>query len=141
MANTTITPTVGAITLAGVAATLVLAITPVISWERQGESATVTWPAMTAVSVGSMTPNGASGPQRIGYYQASLQASGTWGAGGSVKLQGSNDGANWWDLTPAALTSAGGFAGLGASERPKYIRPNVTAGDATTNITITAWYN
>src|SRR5579864_5242249 len=116
MANTTITPAAGAIAFAGVASALALAITPTVSWERQGESATLTWPAIPAGYLGGA-------PARIGYYQASFQASGVWGSAGSIKLQGSNDGLNWNDLSPAALTGAGFFASLGATERPKFIRP------------------
>jgi len=63
-------------------------------------------------------------------------ATGTFGAGGSVQLEGSNDGTNWFKLSPAALTAAGAFAALAANECPRYIRPHVTAGDGTTAITV-----
>lgn len=70
------------------------------------------------------------------YRSAFFQAIGTFGAGGSVQLEGSNDGTNWGKLSPAALTAAGVFAALANNEVPKYIRPNVTAGDGTTDITV-----
>lgn len=65
-----------------------------------------------------------------------FQAFGTFGAAGSVQLEGSNDGLNWGKLSPAALTAAGCFAPLGNNENPKYIRPHVTAGDGTTSLTV-----
>jgi hypothetical protein len=71
------------------------------------------------------------------YWTALFQAEGTFGSGGSVQLEGSNDGTNWHKLSPDALTAAGFFSPLGQTEVPKYIRPNVTAGDGTTSITVT----
>lgn len=67
---------------------------------------------------------------------AFFQAFGTWGVGGSVQLEGSNDGNHWAKLSPAALTADGVFAPLGNNEVPKYIRPHVTAGDGTTSLTV-----
>ncbi|MHB8816143.1 MAG: hypothetical protein ACYDAE_23165 [Steroidobacteraceae bacterium] len=90
-------------------------------------------PTWTAV------PNGNQGggwQMRPSYRTAWFTATGTWGAAGSVQLEGSNDGTNWFKLSPAALTAAGSFAALGVTEVPKYIRPNVTAGDGTTAITV-----
>lgn len=67
-----------------------------------------------------------------------VQVTGTFGAGGTVVLQGSNDGTNWEtlnDKAPAAisLTAAGLVAVL---ETPVFIRPSVTAGDGTTALTV-----
>lgn len=91
----------------------------------------VTWAAI---------PNGNQGDAAGGPYRsASFQASGTFGSGGSVKLEGSNDGSTWADLSSAARTTAGFFAALGAGEHPRFIRPNVTAGDGTTAITVTGF--
>lgn len=134
MANTTITPGVTAATLTGVAASLLMTITPSVSVEVPYESATVTWPAIPNGSPGGASP-------RLSYKSASFQATGVWGSGGSVRLEGSQDAVNWFALTPAALTGAGLFAALGASERPKYIRPSCTAGDSSTSITITGWFS
>lgn len=67
---------------------------------------------------------------------AFFQVFGTFGVGGSVQLEGSNDGLNWGKLSPAALTAAGVFASLANNEAPKYIRPNVTAGDGTTALEV-----
>ncbi len=135
MANTTITPSTGSILLASAAASLILTLTPAIpTWEVQQRQVTVTWANTPQLYVGGASPV-------VSYRNVSFQASGTWGSGGSIKLQGSNDGVTWNDLSPVALTSAGFFAALGAREAPKYFRPNCTAGDATTSISVTAWFS
>lgn len=67
----------------------------------------------------------------------SVQFIGTFGAGGSISLQGSNDGTNWVilnDLQGSVITKTS--AGLeGIAEITRYVRPIVTAGDGTTNLT------
>lgn len=91
---------------------------------------TVTWPAVI---------NGNQGQPYAGdWFTAFFQVTGTFGAAGSVQIEGSNDGVNWIILG-AALTAAGFFAGLGVGVRPKFIRPNVTAGDGTTALTVTGF--
>lgn len=67
----------------------------------------------------------------------SIQVFGTFGAGGSVALEGSNDGVNWFALrdpssTTIALTAAGIKQVL---EMTRFVRPHVTAGDGTTSLT------
>lgn len=85
-------------------------------------------------------PNGNQGDAVAeDWSEAFFQATGTFGVGGSVQIEGSNDNTNWVKLSPAALTAAGLFAGLGVTERPKYLRCNVTAGDGTTAITVTGF--
>jgi hypothetical protein len=80
--------------------------------------------------------------KRIGAWrQASFQVAGTFGMAGSVSLEGSNDGTTWVALSPAALTAAGFFAALGIMEHPRFIRPNVTAGDGTTSLTVTGYFS
>jgi hypothetical protein len=59
---------------------------------------------------------------------------GTFGTGGSVSLEGSNDGTNWFILkdpssTAITMTAAGLRAVL---EHPLQLRGHVTAGDGTT---------
>lgn len=68
-----------------------------------------------------------------------VQVAGTFGSGGSVKIEGSNDGTNWYTLSdPGSVllvfTSANGKTIL---NNPVYVRPNVTAGDGTTSLTVT----
>lgn len=68
----------------------------------------------------------------------SVQIVGTMGSGGSINIEGSNDGTNWEILTDwqgNALT----FTAEGLSqimETPQFIRPNVTAGDGSTDLSI-----
>lgn len=70
---------------------------------------------------------------------ATFQVSGVFGAGGTVVLQGSLDGTNWVTLLDSAgaaisLTAAG-F--LTVRDIALYYRPNVTAGDGTTDLDCT----
>lgn len=67
----------------------------------------------------------------------SVQVVGTFGAGGSLSVEGSNDGTNYATLnTPASVALAITAAGIKAVlELPRYIRPRVTAGDGTTSLT------
>jgi hypothetical protein len=85
----------------------------------------------------------------------SIQAEGTFGAGGSVTLEGSNDssfgvgdgsasGGNFRGLTRpdgnAIALVGGGGANQNISqvqEAASWIRPHVTAGDGTTSLTVT----
>lgn len=74
----------------------------------------------------------------VQYADRSVQVTGTFGAGGSITFQGSNDGTNWATLNTAqgaavALTAANQLKQL--VEIPRFIRPFVTAGDGTTSIT------
>ncbi len=69
----------------------------------------------------------------------SVQVTGTFGAGGSVRIEGSLDGTNY-----AALTDPQGNAlDITApkieaiTELVRWIRPAVTAGDGTTSLTVT----
>ncbi len=80
------------------------------------------------------------------YGDKTMQIFGTFGSGGSVTLQGSNDprvvsdagNAVWFSLVDPqgnaiTKTSAAGEALL---ENPLYIRPSCTAGDGTTSLTV-----
>ncbi len=62
-----------------------------------------------------------------------VQASGTFGSA-TVRLQGSNDGTNWHNMTQKGGTSALGFTANGlhsVNENPAYIRPHTTGGTGT----------
>lgn len=69
----------------------------------------------------------------------SVQVTGTFGTGGSVRIEGSNDGTNYavltdpqgnaLDITTAKIETI--------MELTRYIRPRVTAGDGTTSLTVT----
>lgn len=67
------------------------------------------------------------------------QAQGTWGSG-TLTLQGSNDGTNWFTLSNAAGGTAATFTADGGKqtiEVPRYKRPNLTGSTGAT-ITVTA---
>ena len=68
----------------------------------------------------------------------SVQVVGTFGAGGTVVIEGSNDGTNYVTLTdPQANALSFSSAGLEAiSELTRYIRPRVTGGDGTTSLSV-----
>lgn len=73
------------------------------------------------------------------YADRSVQVEGTFGAGGVISIQGSNDGVNYVTLTdpqgnPLSFTSAGLEA---ITEMVAFIRPVVLSGDGTTNINVT----
>jgi len=91
------------------------------------------------LSVAWTLTNGDTGSPMVLGRNAFFQATGTFGTGGSVQLEGSNDGTNWGALSPSALTGAGLFGTLRKTEAPLYIRPHCTAGDGTTSIVVTAW--
>lgn len=75
------------------------------------------------------------------YSNLTVQVKGTFGVGGSVSIEGSNDGGTTWVTlfdnrgAGAALTfTAAGLRSV--NDRPLQMRPNVTAGDGTTALTI-----
>lgn len=73
-----------------------------------------------------------------GVADKTVQVLGTFGSGGTVVIEGSMDGSTWAGLTdpqgdPLSFAAAGINTVL---ENPKFIRPNVTAGDGTTDLTV-----
>lgn len=69
----------------------------------------------------------------------SVQVTGTFGSGGTVVIEGSNDGTNYQTLTDpqgnALSVTAARLKQI--SELTRFIRPRVTGGDGTTNLTVT----
>lgn len=101
----------------------------------EGKAWTMAWAAI---------PNGNSGDPLVlhDYADRSVEIEGTIGAGGSVQIEGSNDGTNYRVLHDTGLnnlvfTSTGKLSAV--LEATLYIRPNVTAGDGTTAITVTLY--
>lgn len=95
-----------------------------------GESSCVTWPALGNGDTGAPIAFGA-------YTDRTIQFHGTFGVGGAVAFEGSNDNTNWFTLTdpqgnPIAKTSAALEA---VSEATRFVRPHVTGGDGSTSIT------
>jgi hypothetical protein len=87
--------------------------------------------------------NGDTGqPVEVGdFADYSIQFGGTFGAGGTVVMEGSNDGSTYFTLTDAqAVTISKTSAALEQiAEVVRYIRPSVTAGDGTTSITVSMY--
>lgn len=67
-----------------------------------------------------------------------VQVIGTFGAGGSVNFEGSNNGVNWAVLTdPQGNAISKTTASMEAvTETPVFVRPIVTAGDGATNLSV-----
>ena len=76
--------------------------------------------------------------QRPDLGDRSAQVVATWG-GGTVVVEGSNDGTNWFTLTSPAGTSLSFTANglLQVTEAVAYIRPHVTSAVTTATITMT----
>jgi hypothetical protein len=73
-----------------------------------------------------------------GHSDRSVQVVGTFGSGGTVDIEGSNDGSTWAILTdPQGNALSFTAAGLEAvAELTRYIRPNVSAGDGTSDLDV-----
>jgi hypothetical protein len=79
------------------------------------------------------------------FADCSIQFTGTFGAGGTISWQGSNDNSatptNWFilnDVQATAITKTA--AGLEqVAELCRYVRPVVTAGDGTTSLVATLY--
>lgn len=95
-----------------------------------GESALVTWSGLLNGDDGAALEYGA-------FTDRSIQFVGTFGTGGTIVLEGSNDGTNWVSLTdPQGNAISKTSASIEAiSEATRYVRPRVTAGDGTTSLT------
>lgn len=96
--------------------------------------ALITWALLANGDTGSPV-------EGVDFADRTVQIGGTFGVGGSVTLEGSNDGTTYFALTDpqgnAVTKTAAGLEVL--EESPRYIRPNVTAGDGTTSLTATIW--
>ena len=91
----------------------------------------VTWANLGNGDVGQALDLGA-------YHERSAQVSGTFGAGGSVRLEGSLLGTTYAALHDSAGVAldqtAAGIATI--RDLSRYTRPRVTAGDGTTALTV-----
>lgn len=95
-----------------------------------GNAQVLTWAGLL------QTDNG-NAYEVLDYNDLCIQFFGTAGAALALKFQGSNDGTNWEDLTDLQgnAISKTGAAIEQVSEAPRYVRPLVTGGDGTTNMT------
>lgn len=97
-----------------------------------GNAIKATWTAL----LNSTTGDAFEGSNFIG---VALQITGTFGAGGTLLLEGSNDGTNYSTLDdaqgdPVSITAA---SIVYLSQTPIYVRPRVSAGDVTTSLVAT----
>lgn len=78
--------------------------------------------------------------EQFGEADRSVQITGTFGVGGTVVIEGSNDGVNYHTLkdhlgVALSITAAGLYS---VDQIVRYLRPRITAGDGTTALTVTA---
>ena len=76
---------------------------------------------------------------QFGEADRSVQVTGTFGAGGTVIIEGSNDGVNYAPLkdhlgVALSLTAAGIYS---IDQIVANLRPRISAGDGTTSLTVT----
>jgi hypothetical protein len=100
----------------------------------QGNGVLITWTGLLNGDTG--------GPvEGVDYADRTVQVSGTFGTGGSVTIEGSNDATTYAAMTDpqgnAVTKTAAALEVL--EESPRYVRPNVTAGDGATSLTVTIW--
>lgn len=76
-----------------------------------------------------------------GFVPLSMQVEGTFGAGGSMALEGSNDGVNQRGLHSSGLTAIAVTAAgiVPVSDTTRYVSPHATAGDGTTSLTVSLY--
>lgn len=97
----------------------------------------VQWAGLTQATLDDGAPF--EGPD---YADRSVQVQGTIGAGGNVRIEGSNDGSNYVVLTDPQgnaldIVAAGRIEQI--QEITRLVRPRITAGDGTTNLTVTMY--
>jgi hypothetical protein len=86
-------------------------------------------------------PNGDDGAGVLftPFADRSVQITGTFGAGGSVSIEGSNDGGTTWTVLKDPLGAALTFTATGlrnVGDIAHRVRPRVTAGDGTTALNV-----
>lgn len=74
----------------------------------------------------------------FGAADRSVQVTGTFGVGGSLRIEGSNDGTNYAVLTDPQGNDLDIIEAKieAVTENVRYIRPRVTAGDGTTSLAV-----
>lgn len=104
-------------------------------------SSTTAFPGQSVLVTWSGLLNGDTGAPvcLADFPDKSVQVKGTFGAGGSVSMEGSNDGGTTWaalhDPQGNALAQTAASVEL-IAEHTLLVRPNVTAGDGTTNLVV-----
>lgn len=93
----------------------------------------VTWAGLTQATLDTGDPI-----EMPASWQRSVQVLGTLGAGGSVRIEGSNDGTNYHVLADAqgVALDINALSTKIVATLTRYIRPRVTAGDGTTSLSV-----
>jgi hypothetical protein len=97
--------------------------------------------AQLAVWTGLLNGDGGQPLEALDFADSSIQVGGTFGAGGTIVWQGSNDGVTYFTLTDAQTTAISKTANAieQVAEVVRFVRPLVTAGDGTTNLVATLY--
>lgn len=93
-----------------------------------------TWTPLTFSGLDSGAPVSLAGSA-----DRSVQVEGTFGAGGTLLIEGSNDNINWRTLKDhlGNLLSFTSADIRSVDQIVRYIRPRITGGDGTTSLTVT----
>ena len=105
-------------------------VTATLAQPTTGQILVATWAALANGDVGITVDY----PR---WADRNVQVFGTFGSGGSIKIEGSNNGSNWVTLTDMAGSTCV-FTAAGVKmiqENVMWVRPSVTAGDGTTALT------
>lgn len=109
-----------------------------ISARSNARSIVMAWLAMTTTNnIGVGRDGGLC--QFPAYPDRTVQITGTFGTGGSVQIEGSNDGGTTWTILTDPLGNNLVFTSSGMkqiTEMPDAIRAKVTAGDGTTSLNV-----
>ena len=111
-------------------------VNPTISRNQAGGDDSIlvaTWTPLTTANADGATMKYPEWADRT------FSVTGTFGAGGTLVIQGSNDGTNWFTLNSAAGATAASFTAAGIKtmiELPLFVRPFVSAGDGTTSLSV-----
>lgn len=96
-----------------------------------GNWAVITWSGMLNTDDGSPI-------DMVAYPDRAVQVTGTFGAGGNLRIEGTIDGSTWATLTDPQGNALDFTAAKieAISELVRQVRPRVTAGDGTTNLVV-----
>lgn len=103
----------------------------------------IVWSPLTSTNLDGSPAMGVAG---VAFADRCFQVDGTFGAGATVTIQGSNDETNpptnWYPLTKAGtgtaatFTTAGGAGITTVNELTRWVRPLLAGGDGTTALNV-----
>lgn len=100
------------------------------------------WAGLANGDTGAPAAGTLTASDYIPWLDRTFQVTGTFGVGGTVVIEGTNDGTNWATLTsPNGVPLSFTAAGIGqVTEVVMQMRPRVTGGDGTTSLNVNAFY-